>query len=1056
MDLIAKKYRVLKSLGTGAMGEVFLVLPPRGEPVALKLLRNLEGSGNQAAIAQFENEFKVLKKLSHPNIGKIFDYGYDEELQKVFFTSPWLKGSDLYVATTDLPYEKCEDLFVQVLRAVNYLHQKGIIHCDLKPGNIFVENNTVQLIDFGLAGYWGESIVGTPTFLAPEIYRGEHHHIVSDLYAIGVIFYNCLTRTMPFSGSSLQEVYDRHRTFTPAPISQINKSVPKYFSDIVATLLSKKPEERYQSAAAVIEELAAYSQTKYSIETPETLLSYLPTTSELIGRKEIQWRIGNLVRLFATGRGGVPFYGLFIHGERGLGKSKFISQIKNEMQLEKINVEEAWLPIGDNEKKVLEEAKVILLEDVDNLFSNLSTPEGKKNLADFLSLLERKILSPNTQGFLFVATGSNPSHWDTFKRLFPQEASHLDLVSLVSFTEEETKLFLESIIGQKEIPEKFVSELYRNTAGNPGILTQIVQKMIEQGLLFDKSGRWSADLLTNLEQALEKVEVPRSLEEQMESEYQTLTPEQNEIAAWLSLAKHGLSVKIFERLTQNKKVYRLLDELCKKRILREENGFYFFYRSTFGPFVAKRISVPEQKKRHTRLSLPETGLGEEDIWYHQSLGEDLIQSQKALVNLAALLNRQGRKEEALECFQRLSRTFINAPLLQRLDWAINTSDILIWLNRFREAEALISKIEEELNTASDTIPLKQKLLLMEKKGLSLLHQEKIAEARDYLQKGKIVAEKEPKARVEEVRFLNDLAQIEMITGHPERAISIFAESRNLSRSLSKLELQQITNNDLGHVYYQLKDYDRAVDLLEQDIRLFSEMANQEPLVRAVYSLAECYRAMKKFKKAIKEYQRCIKLCQDAHLFAILLRAYNGLGNIYLSEDNNMEALSIYQKAIDISVHLKDPTTKAALLANQGLIYRREKNWPQASRRFLLAKQILEEKDVKLAYEYQLLSKCYDELTFIARESKDSLKALSFQLERQQVIDTSDALASEKFEVRLNLAELYIENRLADSFMQEIQKLSSLAKSPDDVAKINSLKERWNQIQSFDQETTMKF
>ena len=239
MDIIAKKYRVLKSLGQGAMGEVFLVLPPKGEPVALKLLKSLDAKSKSQAVEQFENEFKVLKRLSHPNIGRIFDYGFDEDLKKVFFTLPWLTGTDLYHATENLDFSACEELFVQTLRALNYLHQKNLIHCDLKPGNIYVENNKVLLIDFGLAGYWGENIVGTPTYLAPEIFRGQHHNVASDIYACGVIFYNCLTRTQPFSGKSLQEVYDRHRSFTPPPISDINLKVPKYLSDIVATMLNK-------------------------------------------------------------------------------------------------------------------------------------------------------------------------------------------------------------------------------------------------------------------------------------------------------------------------------------------------------------------------------------------------------------------------------------------------------------------------------------------------------------------------------------------------------------------------------------------------------------------------------------------------------------------------------------------------------------------------------------------------------------------------------------------------------------------------------------------------
>ncbi|MBI4411846.1 MAG: tetratricopeptide repeat protein [Deltaproteobacteria bacterium] len=1055
MELIAKKYRVLKSLGQGAMGEVFLVLPPRGEPVALKLLKTFDSGsgGGQAAVSQFENEFKVLKKLSHPNIGKIGDYGYEEEQKKVFFTSPWLKGSDLYAATRDLPFEKCEDYFVQMLRAVNYLHQKGIIHCDLKPGNIFVEDSTVLLIDFGLAGYWGESIVGTPTYLAPEVYRGEHHNVASDLYAVGVIFYNCLTRTQPFSGSSLQEVYDRHRTYTPPPISQLNPQVPKYFSDIVATLLSKKPEERYLSASAVIEEIAAYSKTKYSVETTETLLSYLPTTSELIGRKEIQRRIESVVKGYLSPQKGPPYFGIFIHGERGLGKTKFVGQIRNELQLEKVTVEEAVLPLSEAERHMLRGAGVIIIEDMENY---LADPKGRNNLGDFLSFLEQKILSPETTRFLFVVSGTLEGHWAPFEKLFPKDDFEFEKVALVPFTIEETRVFLETIIGQKEIPDKFVQELYRDTEGNPGICTQIVQNLIQQGLLFDESGRWSADLLAHLEGTLQKVEVPRSLEDQMELDYSSYLPEAREIVHWLAIASHGLTSKALDRLTGFAKVQKILRAMEERRVVRTEDGkSYVLYRSAMVPFVRNKIPMPEARRRHTRLAEKDIGLLQEQVWLHQSWGEDRVLAQTALENLADLMDLEGRKEEALEHYQNLRRTFVTVPLLQRLNWAVKTSKVLIWLNRFGEAEELLTLIEKEMEGSPESIPPKNRLALWEKKGLSLLHQEKIEEAGRYFTKGLELASQSPDMRLEEVRFLNDLAEIEIITGHPEKAIPQFAKTREMMRRLSKPDLKQITNNDLGHVYHQLKDYERAIPLLKDDAKLFSNLKNHEPLARALYSLAESYRGVKKIRKAVREYKHCIEICQKENLFPILLRVYNGLGNVYLAAHDYKQALQTYQKAVDISVRLKDPATKAALLANQGLIYRDEKNWPQASRRFLLAKQILEEKERPLAYEQMLLSKCYNELAYIARQEKDNLKALSFQVELVQMVGKHDSLKHEEFETRRDLAELYLDNRLGEPFQAEIRNLERLSKTSAQKAKVDELKEKWTQIQSYDQESTQK-
>lgn len=1051
LELIAKKYRVLKSLGQGSMGEVYLVLPPRGDPVALKLLKTGDGGNPKGAIDQFENEFKVLKKLSHPNIGSLYDYGLDEELKKVYFTSPWLKGCDLYEATLDLPIEKCEDYFVQVLRALNYLHQKGIIHCDLKPGNIFVENGRVQLIDFGLAGYWGESIVGTPTYLAPEIYRGERHSIASDLYAVGVIFYNCLTRTQPFSGKDLQEIYDRHRTFTPPPVWKINPKIPRYLSDITQSLMAKKPEERYLSAAAVIEDISAFSKTNYSVETRETLLSYLPTTADFIGRDEVQWQIENQLEHFLDPSSKKPFVGLFIYGESGMGKSKLLNLLKNRVQLAKISVEEALLPLTESDQKILYEAPVILLDNAEQYAQDPS-------LNQFLSILEQKILNPETKRFLFVVTGNKKEDWKPFENLFPPEDFLFESLLIPPFSHQETQHFLETVIGQKKIPETFVSEIYRNTGGNPGICQQIVQNLIEQGLLFDKSGRWNDDLLTHLEKAFQKVEIPRSLDEKLELELRLLSESGKELIYWLAMAPHGLTVKMLSRLTgiSSSSLAEILESMVNSKIIRLENNMlYSLYRSTFGLLIQKKLSLEEQQKYHDRLAQNDIGLNQLQVWYHLSYGSHQERRRYALEKMGESFEKEGKMVEALEYFQRLLGELKQEELSIKLEWTIKTSDILIWLDRFPEAETLLTGIEKLLTESKKDIPLKNRLLLWEKKGLALLTQQKVKEAGFYFSEGLELSSQNPETRVEEVRFLNDLAQIDMITGTPQNAIVRYKKSRELTEQLVKEEAKKITNNDLGQVYHLTKNYSAAISVLKEDIKIFSKLTNKQPLARALYTLAETFRLTQKFSKAVKVYEACIQIAKEENMLPILIRAYNGVGNVYLMNHKDQKALLSYQKAIEISVRLNDPRTKAALLFNQGLIYGKAKNLPQAARRFLLVKQILEQCDKKLAYEQQLLSKCYRELTAIAEEEKDPIKALTYHVERLDMIEKSETLKSEKFSAQLELAKLYLENRMEEQLKNHLTKMESHSLTEQERTQIKHLQERWNEINKVKHEVTMR-
>lgn len=1044
LDLIAKKYRVLKDLGQGAMGDVYLVLPPRGEPVALKLLKSLDAQTNSEAIKQFENEFQTLKRLRHPNIGQIFDYGYDDVLQKVFFTLPWLKGKDIYEYSNGLGFEACENLFVQVLRALNYLHQKKVIHCDLKPANIFVEDGTALILDFGLAGYWGENVVGTPTYLAPELFRGEPHSVASDLYAVGVIFYNCLTRSQPFSGKTLQEIYDRHRTFTAPPISEINPLVPKYFSDIIATLLNKKADERYPSAANVIEEIDAYSKNNYSVETEATLLSYLPSDADMLGRRGSLEDALMALKDFRSDQVREPYHLILIHGPKNVGKGRLVSMIKNKLQLTKISVEVITPPLSPQDEDVVKTAKALILENVDLFFLSSS---DVTHFQQAINIIEQKLLSPTLNRFVLIVSSSQEKDFGTVRRLFPLEDTRITTLELKPFTKQEIEEWLKKVIGQEEIPEKFRDQFYQNTEGLPETAFVLLQSMIENGLLFDKAGRWSEDLLANLDKTFDKLQISASLEQDFEKIYNALSAPEEDVVNWLSLCPHPLTREQLTKIAQQKQIQQTIQTLVQKNIARQDAEKITLQRTVFQNFIQNNLPDTEMARRHSALANPALNLEKKWSFFHLSRGQNTTLRLKASVKLAQLYEASGQRDEALQTYLLLLENFKNSPLEERISWILAALTLMIWLDRFEEAVHLASETENEIHYKKISLDAEKFLTLIEKKGLALLHQQNIEKARTYFENGLKLTRKFEHCKVHQIRFENNLAEMEFLLGHNTQAIQIFKETREAAKLLPQDQRAIITNNDLGHVFLTLKDAEEALVYLKEDMGVFEHLKNQEPLARALYSFTQVMELQQNFDKAIEGYEACIKICRAGHFYPLLLRAYNGLGNLYLSRQNNKEALINYQKAIDLAVRLKDSTSKAALLFNQAIIHREANNLALATRRYLTAKQVLENKETKLlAHEEALLASCYSDLAEIAHNEKNPMKALGFELEHLRLIEASSSLIAEKIKVKLSLATLYLENRLRDQFLREVKEIEPLVHNSENQKKLNDLKQQWQEVE----------
>lgn len=269
------QYQLVRKLGSGGMGDVHLaehVLMKR--PCALKLIRP-ELSANPLSLARFEREVKSTAGLTHPNTIEIYDYGHTDDgtFYYVMEYLPGLSLDELLAAAGPLPPGRAIYLLRQACGALAEAHAAGLVHRDLKPGNIYVSErggqcDFVKILDFGLVKQTREPeaaqltadhvISGTPLYMAPEQAAGDRGlDARCDLYALGAIAYHMLAGRPPFEGDSPIQVLLAHARDEAPPLSSQGVEVPADLEQIVLRCLAKSPEERFADAIELERALAS-------------------------------------------------------------------------------------------------------------------------------------------------------------------------------------------------------------------------------------------------------------------------------------------------------------------------------------------------------------------------------------------------------------------------------------------------------------------------------------------------------------------------------------------------------------------------------------------------------------------------------------------------------------------------------------------------------------------------------------------------------------------------------------------------------------------------------
>jgi tetratricopeptide (TPR) repeat protein len=267
---LVRQYRIEEKLGAGGMGVVYLAHDTRlDRDVALKFLPR-HVVADEAATERFVVEARAAAALDHPNVCTVHEIGRDEE-DRPFIAMAYCEGETLKqrLERGAFPVDEASNIATQIVAGLNAAHAQGIVHRDVKPGNVIITPDGVaKILDFGLAKLADVSLtgtgitLGTAAYMSPEQTRGEELDARTDLWSLGVVFYEMLTGERPFKGDRQLAVIHAIRHEEPVAPRQLRPKVPPELEALVLGLLSKEPEDRTESARTLVGDLAPFATTQ--------------------------------------------------------------------------------------------------------------------------------------------------------------------------------------------------------------------------------------------------------------------------------------------------------------------------------------------------------------------------------------------------------------------------------------------------------------------------------------------------------------------------------------------------------------------------------------------------------------------------------------------------------------------------------------------------------------------------------------------------------------------------------------------------------------------------
>jgi serine/threonine protein kinase/tetratricopeptide (TPR) repeat protein len=918
--VLGGRYEILGLLGEGGMGAVYKARDREVDrEVALKVIRP-ELAGHPDVMRRFKQELILAREVTHKNVVRIFDLGEAEGAK--FISMEYIDGQDLRSVLRErgkLPSEEAVGIIEQICQGLEAAHSEGVIHRDLKPQNIILDKHgRVAVMDFGIARsreFQGLTqtgdLVGTPEYMSPEQAKGEEIDSRSDLFSLGIIFYELLTGKSPYEATTTAASLLKRTQERAIPPAKLDPAIPKFVNDIVVRCLEIDPRHRYASAREIVQDLEARHPPHRGLTT-----FHLPRfrTVEHFGTKWIAPAVALLLLLTL----GLVFRGkIFAPSTKPAQPaiSLAILPFRNASGDPKLD----WLGTSLAE---------MLSTDVgqSSHLRMISSDRLHQVLHD-LQISPDSTLDPNTLHRLAEFSNAETVVWGQYARF--GEQIRID-AKLEDLKHERTAAFKAEAPNEKGVPEavdRLAEDIRQNLALSPAMVKELQTRSF-------KPSTKSLQALFYYNQGVQFLRQGRDLDAQ--KQLQASIQQDPEFALGFSrLAQAYADLGYDSEAEQtSRKAVDLSENLPpqeKYLIAASHAGIMKDYPKAIEAYENLAKAVPGDSDVQFALGslYEQTGAFDKAREHYDAVLKADPQSVEALWKRGGVEIESGNSPGSLD--------YLNRGLSLSVQLGNDEKKALI-LQAIGIAYKLMNKPEEALKSYQESLEIQRRL--GQKRGAAASLNEM---AQVYSLLGKpdaalaslnetLKLRQEIGAKKEAGDTLIDLGAFYYDRGQYDQALKMFKESLEVQREAGDENYQSLCLNDIGVMYQSKGQYDDALTYLQQALQLREKLNVPGDIAETEHNLAETSAKMGQYEQALKQYFRALELYRSTGNKRNAAIDSYGLGILYGYQGRYGAAVNSEEEAVKAFRELQERSPMMAdMLSGYGGALAEAGRWAEAQK-----------------------------------------------------------------------------------------------------------------------------